>query len=296
MISDIVFAIISEGPRHSRGVKTQRLVGECAKPFLVTLAVLSALRLFEIDDILEKYHVLEILNRGANIGRESRLVSADLTNALCHTLAYFAVLSLSKGDRRLGSVYFWSPLNYIAALDGYAGALCNAALCWALVISRGQPFAAGVLFSVCIFFHPWTFQWILFPVMLASISIEDCANVRQKGKGKVGFRSSQQLDLRWRILQCLKMSLGILLGIAAIHWSAVVFSNSNIIHTVKNGSEGIGTRLLGHAKSGWHMLFEGRDFSTIEPTMDLYWYLMAEVFPSFRRVACIRRRFIIITT
>ena len=288
MISDIFFYTIGEDHRHSRGVKTHRLVGECAKSFLVTLAVLSALRLSEIDDILEKYHVLEILNRGADVGRRKWLVSVDATNAFCHTLAYLAVLVLSKGDRKLGSMYFWSPLSYIAALDDCTGALCNAALCWVLVISRGRPFGAGMLFSVCIFFHPWSFGWILFPVLLASISIEDSTNVRQEGKRNMSSRSSQQLDLKWRISQCLKMSLGILLGIATMHWSAVVFSNRNISRELKNGSEGVAIGLLGYVKSGWqYMLLQGRDFSTIEPTMDLYWYLMAEVFPSFRRVPCI---------
>lgn len=283
MISYTLLSIVGKDSWCPRGVKTRLIVGEYAKPFFVALAILLVLRQFKVDDILEKHHILEILNRGGNIGREKWSVFVDLANALCHTLAYFAVLTLSKSSRELGSMYFWSPLNYISALDTCNGALCNAALLWALVISPGQPFGAGMLFSVCTFFQPWTFRWMFLPVLLVSIDIEDFKKTCP-GQVESRSRSSQHLGLRWRILQCLRTSFGILLGTAGLHCAAVVFSSGNIIPVLKDVSQVIDIGLFGFLKLGWRDLLQGngRDFSTIEPTIDLHWYLMAEVFPSFR--------------
>ena len=68
MISYTLLSIVRKDSWCPRGVKTRLIVGEYAKPFFVALAILLVLRQFKVDDILEKHHILEILNRGGNIG------------------------------------------------------------------------------------------------------------------------------------------------------------------------------------------------------------------------------------
>lgn len=180
-------------------------------------------------------------------------------SSIWHALSCMFVYGISA-QGSLGTMYFWNPFNLVSALSGHRGMMMNAfvlgfvRVCTHVTRWHCLPFlplvVAAVLGGLATVGDMKELFWMTLPMLVSLANIYDRSKDRlEKSAGNT------------KLLEC----------------SRVVR-----ILCVGTGMASILTATMLGGMPMERVYGPNRSFETIHPTIDMHWYLMAEVFPSFR--------------
>ena len=247
--------------------KVSLSVGLAARVAMLHLGILLTLRILRIDEKLRINEIDDLMssqNRGKlpivalndiiDQWKIGPIRAGDGISAMCQALSFLMLKSM-KVEENMAWAFLWNPLGILAnLLNSWQGAsFITFMLAGISLASQGKPTLAACSIFLCALLRSDLVIWIVGPLLSALMANK--------------HHHHSQL---WNDILRMCGSIAIITALYSMYSQRDRFisSEESFAKILEEPYENMASA----------------SFDIITPTMDLQWYLMSEVFPSFRCV------------